>query len=244
MDSSRHGNISSGLALDMASDMLAKIDQSLTGSNIPRNPRARGVGGGGGGGGNTGTTQQQPPGSRRNILNPVSGPQATPRSLKFDHLGGGRGGGGQDGPGTPGSSLKRALDGLNLGGARGRGHSSASAKQPSETDLKNPVLITFGTQVVLRSAQIGKCLSLDPASSSPTADPYAPATVDVDGSGVGADDEVFTIVNVHFRNDKGPVRFGDTVALRSEVSVRSISFMRFRRAGAACSIHNPAVLVS
>lgn len=228
MDSSRHGNISSGLALDMASDMLAKIDQSLTGSTIPRNPRARGVGGGGGG--NTSTTQQQPPGSRRNILNPVSGPQATPRSLKFDHLGGGRGGGGggQDGPGTPGSSLKRALDGLNLGGARGRGHgsssSSASSKQPSETDLKNPVLITFGTQVVLRSAQIGKCLSLDPASSSPTADPYAPATVDVDGSGVGADDEVFTIVNVHFRNDKGPVRFGDTVALRSEVGVNKSAF--------------------
>ena len=150
--------------------------------------------------------------------------------LKFDHLGGGP----REAPGTPGSSLKRALDGLNLGGGGGGGVGlgglgglgSAGAKQPSETDLKNPVLITFGTQVVLRSAQIGKCLSVDPQSSADAAvNAHAVATVDVDGSGIGAEDEVFTIVNVHFRNDKGPVRFGDTVALRSEANATFGKFL-------------------
>ena len=63
-------------------------------------------------------------------------------------------------------------------------------------------------------------LDRDAKEAGVTAPYHAVPTVDVDGSGVGDADEVFTIVNVHFRNDKGPVRFGDTIALRSEVSGR------------------------
>jgi len=219
--SSSNRNVSSSLALDMASDALAKINQSLTSTQPPSRST------------NTAAARaarlhrQEQAAGNRSVLNPVS--MHTPRSLKFDHIGaggGGAGGGGGSGsvkdnaPGTPGSSLKRALDGLNLGGGRGRRGVGAGtgAKQPSETDLKNPVLVTFGTLVVLRSAQIGKCLSVDPKSKANLSNPHSIATVDVDGSGVGADDEVFSIVNVHFRNDKGPVRFGDTIALCSQAS--------------------------
>ena len=221
----------------MANDTLSKINQSLTGTSLlnagsgasayrRRQFPSRNT--------NTNTASandnddefdQSSYNNNRSVLNPLK----TPAGLKFDHLGSNRK---TTGPGTPGSSLKRALDGLNLGDTRnpfaGGKHSAAS--KITEADLKNPVLLCFGSQIVLRSAKIGKCLSVDPNRSGTNNNAYANGNgtesaslgygvvaVDVDGSGTGADEEVFTIVNVHFRNDKGPVRFGDTIALCSQV---------------------------
>ena len=96
--------------------------------------------------------------------------------------------------------MKHTLN--NLGLAASLPEATAAASPAKEVDLANPLVLRFGTDVMLRS--VSRCKSVNVLDDGNT---------NLRGNGIGNASEIFTLVNVHFHRRTGPVRHGDVVSV-------------------------------
>ncbi|CAM9602626.1 unnamed protein product [Chrysoparadoxa australica] len=110
---------------------------------------------------------------------------------------------------SPVRSMMKLLNQIPIDGAM-------EAEKEEANDL---TIICYGTKLVLRGYE-GRYLAARQVEQALAA--VKPAThsfaARADGIGTGNTNENLLLVNTSFRDDKGPVRYGDTVAVRSRVA--------------------------